>query len=132
GPAVASPDFPPNFNPGPDSDYGPDGRASARLGSLRRLDLNRHLPDYPKPNAQGVIEDKDQYAVAQRARQILAGEIFEVLWRVTGTGDPSKITWITWPPNPASDNYPRWNAMRALAQLAVNIVDFIDSDDYMT
>jgi hypothetical protein len=130
GGPIASPPFPPTFEPDPDSDFGPDWRASARLSSLRRLDLNRHLPDYPMPNSNGVIEDLVQFAVAQRARQYLAAEIFEILWRVTGTGNPADIVA---PPVSASDPlYPRWNAMRALAQLAVNIVDFIDSDDYMT
>src|SRR5262249_52238944 len=104
--------------------------AAARLSSLRRLDLNRHLPDYPKPNSQGVIEDVVQFEVAQRARQYMAAEIFEILWRVTGTGDPAEIQ--SPPPSAHHPIYPRWNAMRVLAQLAVNIVDFIDSDDYMT
>jgi hypothetical protein len=130
GGLIASPPFPPAFQPKSDSDFGPDWRAAARLTALRRLDLNRYLPAYPKPNTDGVIDDLVQFEVAERARQYMAAEIFEVLWRVTGTGDPSAIGV---PPLSASDPlYPRWNALRALAQLAVNIVDFIDSDDYST
>jgi hypothetical protein len=130
GGLIASPPFPPAFQPASDSDFGPDWRTCARLTSLRRLDLNRYLPAYPKPNSNGVIDDLEQFQVAQRARQYMAAEIFEILWRVTGTGDPSAIPA---PPRSASDPvYPRWNALRALAQLAVNIVDFIDSDDYIT
>jgi hypothetical protein len=130
GGPIGAPPFPPNFAPGADSDFGTDWRAAARLSSLRRLDLNRHLPDYPKPSEKGVIDDLEQFLVAQRARQFFAAEIFEVLWRVTGTGDPASILV---PPTSLSDPlYSRWNAMRALAQLAVNIVDFIDADDYST
>jgi hypothetical protein len=127
GNPIASPPFPP-FKPGLDSDFGSDWRAAARLSGLRRLDLNRYLPDYPQP-IDGVIVDLEQFEVAQRARQYMAAEIFEILWRVTGTGDPSEILS---PPIAGQSLYARWNAMRALAQLAVNIVDFIDSDDYMT
>ncbi|HLJ91939.1 MAG TPA: hypothetical protein VKU02_01970 [Gemmataceae bacterium] len=127
---IASPPFPRLFQPPSDSDFGPDWRAAARLTSLRRLDLNRYLPDYPKPNTAGVIEDLVQFEVAQRARQFMAAEIFEVLWRVTGAGNPADIA--SPPQSPANPYYPQWNAMRALAQLAVNIVDFIDSDDYIT
>jgi hypothetical protein len=130
GGPIGSPPFPPNFTPSPDSDFGADRRAAVRLSSLRHLDLNRHLPDYPKPNAKGVLEDLEQFMVAERARQYLAAEIFEVFWRVTGTGDPAAIR--VPPTSPSDLKYPRWNAMRALAQLAVNIVDFIDADDYLT
>lgn len=129
GGPIASPPFPPNFKPVPDSEFGPDWRAGARLSALRRLDLNRYLPEYPKPT-NGVIDKLEQFEVAQRARQYMAAEIFEILWRVTGTGDPTEI--LLPPASSADSQYPRWNAMRALAQLAVNIVDFMDSDDYVT
>ena len=56
-----------------------------------------------------------QFEVAQRARQYIAAEIFEILWRVTGTGDPSAILV---PPRSAGDPvYPRWNALRALGTI---------------
>jgi hypothetical protein len=112
-----------------ESEFGPDGRAAVALTALRRLDLNRYLPDYPNPDpGSGRITDPTSFVVAQTARQYLAAEIFEVLWRTTGSGDPAR----TLPPGAPGHEAARWDALRWLAQLAVNIVDFIDSDDYMT
>jgi hypothetical protein len=127
GGAVAAPTNPlPSFF---ESEFGPDGRAAAALTALRRLDLNRYLPDYPAPDAQtGRITDVTGFLVAQLARQYMAAEIFEVLWRVTGAGDPS----LTPPPDAPGYDAARWDALRWLAQLAVNIVDYIDNDDYST
>jgi hypothetical protein len=115
----------------PDSEFGPDGRAAAAITALRRLDLNRYLPDYPRPDPEiGLITDHLGFFVAQRARQYFAAEIFERLWRATGTGNPALIQ----PPIPGAvvPEAERWEALRTLAQLAVNIVDYIDSDDYIT
>jgi hypothetical protein len=130
GPPVA---FPPLTNPlliPPESEFGPDGRAAAGFTMLRRLDLNRYLPDYPKPDVSGVITDLLGFNVAQTARQHFAAEIFERLWKATGTGDPNLIG----PPRNGEVGLraERWEALRSLAQLAVNIVDFIDNDDYIT
>ncbi len=95
------------------------------LAALRRLDLNRYLPPYPAPDSNGIIPISRhmEYRVAARARQIFAEDIFERLWRATGAGRPTAI---------ALSNPSRQDAFRWLAQLAVNIVDFIDPDDYMT
>jgi hypothetical protein len=115
---------------GPDSEFGPDRRAAADLTGLLRLDLNRYLPDYPRPDSSGLITDYVGFMTAQRARQELAADIFRRLWKLTGAGDPSLV-----PPQPPWASGPdveRWNALRSLAQLAVNIVDYIDSDDYIT
>ncbi|MCI0457229.1 MAG: hypothetical protein L0Z62_09650, partial [Gemmataceae bacterium] len=114
----------------PDSEFAADGRAAAHVTGLRRLDLNRYLPAYPSPNPAGQITDLLGFAVAQRARQHLAAEVFERLWKLTGTGDPVLLK-----PQPAGAVGPeaeRWNALRWLAQLAVNIVDYVDPDDTMT
>ncbi|MCC6419247.1 MAG: hypothetical protein IT429_13510 [Gemmataceae bacterium] len=95
----------------------------------RRLDLNRYLPDYPNPDPRtGRITDLTGFLVAQAARQHMAAEVFEVLWRATGSGDPA----ITPPPSSPSHDAARWDTLRDLAQFAVNIVDYIDSDDCMT
>src|SRR5262249_39247487 len=115
---------PPNL----ESEFGPDGRVAAALTALRRLDLNRHLPDYPVPDSTGRITDLVGFAVAETARQHMAAEIFEVLWRVTGAGNPA----LTPPPGATNHEPARWDALRYLAQLAVNIVDYIDTDDYIT
>ncbi len=98
------------------------------LGAVLRVNLNRALPDYPAPAVNGIITDTATFAAAQTARQQFARDIYNALIRVTGAQDP-------YPPTPAanvvvgSDDY---NAARWLAQLAVNIVDFIDSDDIAT
>jgi hypothetical protein len=121
----------------PEGDFGPDGRASANLTGLRRLDLNRYLPDYPNPGASGRIDlqtdaaASSAYVVALKARQVFAREVFELLCRITGTGYPYNLL-LNPRPGDLGHQPERWEAMRRLAQLAVNIVDFIDSDDYMT
>jgi hypothetical protein len=112
-------------------EFRPDLRASPVLTALRRLDLNRYLPPYPPidPETGRFVEaDPHQFEVAQRARQIMAAEIFEVLWKVTGTGSPDILTIE----DLTDRSRKRFNALRSLAQLAVNIVDYIDPDDIMT
>jgi hypothetical protein len=96
------------------SEFGSDWRAiTAALG---RLDLNRTLPDYPTPSATtGLITDLAGFQAAQSARQQFASDIYNRLLVVTGAS------------NTVDPNATRW-----LAQLAVNIVDFIDTDDYIT
>jgi hypothetical protein len=128
GGAVQAPPGPPYL----ESEFGPDGRTAAALTALRRLDLNRYLPDYPAPDPQtGRITDAVGFTVAETARQYMAAEIFEVLWRVTGAGNPADPR-VTPPPGAPNHDGARWDALRCLAQLAVNIVDYIDSDDYIT
>jgi hypothetical protein len=135
GDALAFPPLvvPPGASPPwahPDSEFGADGRTAAHLTGLRRLDLNRYLPAYPSPGPAGQITDLVGFLVAQRARQYLAMEVFERLGRLTGAGEPTAL-----PPQPAGAAGPvaeRWNALRWLAQLAVNIVDYLDADDSMT
>jgi hypothetical protein len=117
----------------PGSEFGSDWRTAPLVTSLRRLNLNRRLPDYPALDPfSGRITDMSGFAVAQMARHNMASEIFGLLCTVTGAGDPLSV----WPPAairvgllPDSD---RWNNFRWLAQLSVNIVDFIDADDYVT
>src|SRR5262249_20904026 len=65
--------------------------------------------------------------VAQTARQQLAQDIFNVLRAVTGAGDPAVVG-----PTGTGSDPGQFNALRWLAQLAVNIVDYIDADDIMT
>jgi hypothetical protein len=121
GPPTSAPDF--------EGDFGKDGRAAAALTAMRRLDVNRYLPPYPKPDeTTGRITNTLAFEVAQRARQHFAAELFEVLWKATGAGDPARV-----PPPGTPDHEPaRWDALRYLAQLAVNLVDYLDADDVMT
>jgi hypothetical protein len=119
-------------NPQPGKgEYGPDGRASDAL--FGRVDLNRDLPPYPTPTDNGRLDLSNpnvvaQFNLAQSARQQLAKDIFDRLRYVT-TGDTRPITQAI---TPNKNNVAEFNALRWLAQLAVNIVDYIDSDDYMT
>jgi hypothetical protein len=130
-PAGGQVHFPPLEEPpagATDNEFSSDFRAAQALTGLRRIDLNRYLPDYPKP-INGQITDRVGFEVAQRARQILAAEIFECLWKTTGAGDPGLVK----PPTGGSGlKRERFEALRSLAQLAVNVVDYIDNDDYIT
>ncbi|MBY0523682.1 MAG: hypothetical protein K2R98_09790 [Gemmataceae bacterium] len=106
--------------PPANSEFGPDGRAVT--AALSRINLNRKLPVYPTPDANTQQMDAAGFKTAQDARQLFAKDIFEVLRKVTGAGDPNDAAL------PATQK----DALRYLAQLAVNIVDFIDGDDYLT
>jgi hypothetical protein len=85
-----------------------------------RVQLSRNLPAYPA-NGNPVGTD-----AADDARQSMALDIYNMLIKLTGARDPRKIANM-----PTKDN-PEYFAARALAQLAVNIVDFIDEDDVIT
>src|SRR5439155_65399 len=66
-----------------------------------------------------------QYNQALSDRQQFAQDIYKALIRVTGAQDPNGLA----PANIGADDY---RAARWLAQLAVNIVDYIDNDDFST
>lgn len=101
--------------------FTPAGTAGLLYAVSKRLDLNRPLPDYPAADSTtGLISDTTGFNAAQTARQDLAKDIFDRLRLVTGADDPTTATGVS------------KDALRWLAQLAVNIVDFIDNDDYMT
>ncbi len=130
-PAAGAVPFPPLTATMIESEFGADGRAARALTAVRRLDLNRYLPDYPLPPANGPITDPqglEGFAVAQKAREYMVAEILELLLRVTGAGNPLQAP----VPGDAGHEPERWRAFRWYAQFAVNIVDYIDSDDHMT
>jgi hypothetical protein len=119
------------------ADFYSDWRAV--YSTLSRLDLNRSLPYYPVPdpntgqidfsNTPAGLANKEAFNAAQSARQLFAADIFKRLRVSTGAPDPTSFTAAQRTP----PNYtPEYNAVRWLAQLAVNIVDYIDSDDYST
>jgi hypothetical protein len=125
---------------GPDSP-GVDWRS--RTAALGRVDLNRFLPPYPHQGrgltaatyrAEPLVDAagrfdaggaavRDQFLAAQRARQQLADDIYRRLLAVTGVAEPE---------DPASPSDTDLAPRRWLAQLAVNIVDYIDEDDIST
>lgn len=105
------------------SEFTADFKAlSAALG---RIDLNRKMVDYPGVDGttqQIPAGSMQQFQDAQADRQQMARDIFNVLRKVTGAADPATATKDT----------PDYDALRWLAQLAANIVDYVDGDDYMT
>jgi hypothetical protein len=98
----------------------PLGKIIGALGG--RIDLNRDLPDFPAPVNGAINPNNGQFQTALKARQQFALDIFGTLIAVTGAADPAV----------AQPGTPEFRALRYLAQLAVNIVDYIDTDNYMT
>jgi hypothetical protein len=120
--------FPQALTPAPPGDFALDWRAITAC--LERLDLNRPLPPYPAPMG-GVIDltnptTRAAFQAADQGRRQLAEDIYLRLITVTGSYNPYAAVTLGIP------NDQQVNGLRALAQIAVNIVDFIDEDDYMT
>jgi hypothetical protein len=106
------------------------------LTALNKINLNRTLSPFPVPDpATGLIPAAQipsgaspSYTDALGDRVAMANDIFNVLQQATGARNPATDAKLI------STNYPapQWNALRYLAQLSVNIVDFIDQDDIIT
>jgi hypothetical protein len=117
------------------SDFTSDWRAAS--AALGRIDLNRPLPPYPHmgtstiPAMTTTPNDRfdtngnmrPQFLTATYARQQMALDIYKCLLAVTGVALPANPQ----TPTPAELAPRRW-----LAQLAVNIVDYIDADEIST
>ncbi len=118
--------------------------------AFERIDLNRPLTPYPAPNPlppNGIFNPAAppgaitinwanpadpnllQFLQAQADRQQFAQDLFTALQKATGALDLGSI-FAQYPANWRTA--PEYRALRYLAQLAVNIVDFIDYDDYAT
>jgi hypothetical protein len=118
GAAVQLPAAPPS-----NGEYSPTANYLWRsiFGNRNRIDLSRQLPDYPEAadnNSHLVMTDpivRSRYMIALQARQKLAHEIY------------TSLVNLVHPDTTTVNNTSRW-----LAQLAVNIVDYIDNDDYPT
>jgi len=124
-----------------------DGMGNTTTSSLRsinskymKVDLSRKLADYPKPNTTftnanggtgGKYPDLANPAIfnANSDRQKFALDIFTALLKATGAKDMSLST-IPLQGVGATDS--DYEANRYLAQLAANMVDYIDNDDVMT
>ena len=101
-----------------------------------RVLLNRNLTPYPaydtipgRPQT-GLIDFKAGNNLAQFNKAVtdrvnMATDLYNMLVKVTGARDPRL-------PKNTGMPEPEYQAARWLAQLALNIVDFIDEDDYMT
>jgi hypothetical protein len=104
--------------------------------ALAKVDLTRALTRYPSPDAATGCFDPTapttpgnlaqiQHAIADR--QQFALDIFNQLRAATGALDVNTAYNA-----PFGNTSPEYLALRYLAQLAVNIVDFVDYDDYST
>jgi hypothetical protein len=114
----------------PNSEYGNDWRST--LANRLRVNLNRKLTAYPNQDATTGVFNSAEYGVYNQAvadRQVMAKELYNALVRVTGATDPNHPSASVDAKDPANASY---KAARWLAQLAVNMVDYIDEDDYMT
>lgn len=119
-----------------------------KYAALGAIDLNRPLTDYrnlnaapnvdaggnptPQPISAGNMANSAQ---ADSDRQQLARDIFIRLAVATGAAIDVTITGgnVTYQFAPAATvGTPPFNALRYLAQLAVNMVDYIDNDDIST
>lgn len=125
------------------------GGGTARLGPI---DLNRPLRGYTTGTPAQYTYDKltdpmaGQLAQAIRDRQRLARDIFVRLAAVAGQIDGTNVSYSATPPsNPTSETDPNadygylrltgaanLNNLRPLAQIAANIVDYVDDDDVST
>ena len=127
GPAPANSDFDTNWT----------SKVASQIGVL---DLNRKLTDYRGDASKafeaivgGQVNGTINFGRAQQERQQFAQDIFVRLLAATGAVDPQLLT--TWPINftaIAAPGTPPFDALRRLAQIAVNMVDYLDSDDYIT
>ena len=91
----------------------------------KRIDLNRGFVDYPLLTSTPVRQP-GRLPAALQDRQTMAQEIFNMPVTVTGAkgnghGRHGPVTVN------AAPGTPQYDALRWLAQLAVNIVDFVDS-----
>lgn len=107
-----------------DGDY--DGNRRSLFTILGAVDLNRPLTDYRtntnQPYSQTNIVSGTTLTQAVTDRQTLAHDIFVRLRAAMGVNEPSTL----------AAGSPEYLVAQKLAQLAVNIVDYMDHDDYST
>lgn len=111
-------------------EFGYEYRGYADLMSAARLNLQARaaaLTAYPAPDAEGRIDTTDiNLATAINDRQQFAKDIFDRLrWATTGARPGDVIDKTTLTPE-------QYNALGWLAQLAANMVDFLDADEIPT
>lgn len=107
-----------------------DPFTQSALGLAKRLNLRRYMTPFPLVDqATGLYTDPNNNQQAQRAlgeRQQFAFDIFNHLAMATGVMRPGDQGF----PGPGQD--PRYLATKWVAQLAANMVDYIDNDEVMT
>ena len=145
----------PGGNLGPGSDFGGPTRWFNIQAALGSVNLNRPLADYRDltkvPNIDPMTGNSTpqplsptnlaNFALADSDRQQLARDIFVRMAVATGgalTTNPTLLAYpaysytIVAPPSAPGAPNPQYEALRYLAQLAANIVDYIDNDDIST
>lgn len=114
------------------ADFAAANRWTNALAGLGGVDLNRPLADYRNDTTAALsAANMGNAANADSDRQALARDVFVRL--VAATGGAASIT-------TANGTYtvtavagtPEYNALRYLAQVAVNVVDYVDNDDVST
>lgn len=121
------------------SDFAGPDRWTNAMAVLGSVDINRPLADYRnlndpanQPIAQPLsAANLGNVAQATADRQQLAADIFARLVAALGGGATVDTTTGQVTVTAAANN-PQYNALRYLAQLSVNIVDYIDNDDVNT
>ena len=113
------------------TDFASQSRWVNKMAALAAVDLNRPLADYRTVTTKLLKDDTGNATQADSDRRKLASDIFVRLAVSLGTAltyDFSANTY-TIQATAGSDQY---NALRYLAQVAVNTVDYIDNDDIST
>jgi hypothetical protein len=127
GPPLSSPPLALRSIPPPlGSEFGLDWRSN--LPRFQHLNVNRALAPFPQPpaGAPDRYDDEataDQFLNALFERQQFAEDLYRALLAVTGVAPAA---------NPLAPTDDELRPRRWLAQLAVNIVDFVDEDDIQT
>ena len=125
--AVTFPNLPLVATNDPNSEF--DSLAQSKLALHQRLNLRRYLTLFPPiDTATGLYTESLQAQRALVERQQFAQDIFNHLALATGILTPNDAGF----PSLAQLPDPGYNASKWLAQLAANIVDYIDSDEVMT
>jgi hypothetical protein len=133
----------PGSTPGAVSDFPSAQRWVNKMAALGAVDLNRPLADYRVDKAQALSAAGNVTVTsavqADNDRRKLAHDIFVRLAAATGAALQISLTGVEYPayqyvlpPLPPATPVAQYNALRYLAQLAVNIVDYRDDDDINT
>jgi len=115
-----------NFTQPPVAEQNAIGLATRDLTRFARINLGQFGPDYPAidpATGQYLAGSDAQTIAASQGRTLLANKVLDGLCAATGTPDMRSTNDST------NAQYKAWVW---LAQLAANIVDFVDPDDVMT
>jgi hypothetical protein len=142
-PTTTSPPNASEFDPQTWRYFPKDNNGNPIIAALNRINLNRPLTNFPNLATGTMLNtttNSGNVRQARRAiaeRQQFAKDIYDALRVATGAMDPDqayapKLANTMVPIPPETTIAPQFSALRYLAQLAVNIVDYIDTDGYST